>query len=60
MSFSDENRPIVANLYHSKGEELKAKKANELIKNSLAETVTSVPKPMAMTAGEKICKGRRK
>ena len=60
MSCSDENRPIVANLYHSKGEEFKAKKANEVIKNSLAETVTSVPKPVAVTAGKKIRNGRRK
>ena len=47
MSCSDENRPAVANVYDSKGDELKVKKANELIKTSQAETVISVPKPVA-------------
>ena len=47
MSCSDENRPAVANVYRSKGDEFKVKKANKLIKNSQAETVISVPKPVA-------------
>ena len=47
MSCSDENRPAVANVYRSKGDEFKVKKANELIENSQAETVISVPKPVA-------------
>ena len=62
MSCSDENRPVVANVYHSKGEELASypgqqKKASELIKSSRAETATSVPKPVATTAGKDVCKG---
>ena len=47
MSCSDENRPSVSNVYHSKGEELKEKKTNELINKPSAETVTNVPKPVA-------------
>ena len=50
----------MANVYHSKGVELKEKKANELIKSSRAETVSSVPKPVATTAGEDVCKGEKK
>ena len=39
MSCCDENMPMVANVYHSNGEELKGKKTNELIKNSQSEMV---------------------
>ena len=57
MSCSDENMPSVANVYPDKVDELKVKKAKELIDSSQAETV---PKPVAATAGENICRGWRK
>ena len=57
MSCSDENMPSVANVYRDKVDELKGKKANELIESSQAETA---PKPVAATAGENDCGGRRK
>ena len=57
MSFSDENRPAVANVYHGQPEKLEGKKTNETIKSSPAETLNSVPKPVG---GENIaCKHRR-
>ena len=57
MSCSDENMPSVANVYPDKVDELKVKKAKELIDSSQAE---KVPKPVAATAGENICRGWRK
>ena len=49
--------PSVANVYPDKVDELKVKKAKELINSSQTETV---PKPVAATAGENDCRGRRK
>ena len=37
MSCSDENRPAVANVNQSNGEELKGVKAKEVVKNSQVE-----------------------
>ena len=54
MSCSDENMPSVANVYPDTVDELKVKKAKELIDSSQAETV---PKPVAATAGKNICRG---
>jgi hypothetical protein len=58
MSCSDENLPAVANVYRDKVNELKGKKADELIESSQEETVNSVPKPIA-TAGKNDCRNRR-
>jgi hypothetical protein len=59
MSCSDENLPAVANVYRDKANELKGKKANELIESSQTETVKSVPKPVA-TTGKDDCRDRKR
>ena len=51
MSISDENRPALANVYQSNGEELKGVKAKEAVKDSQVEKmetdeVEGVPKPV--------------
>ena len=57
MSISDENRPALANVWQSNGEELKGVKAKEAVKNSQVEKmetdeVEGVPKPVPR-AGKK-------